>query len=146
ASGGKVGIDPANNSVSINNLPPVQLATTATNPALVREVENIGRQAFQAEISVKVTDGATTGTGLLTFADGSTKVPAGKQLLIKQVSAAAIAQGPTGLTANLVTTVGNRSARHFLTLQSVGFNIAGFNRMAGSQAMEVYADPGTQVG
>src|SRR3989442_14494585 len=38
-SGGKVGIDPANNSVSINNLPPVQLATTATNPALVREVE-----------------------------------------------------------------------------------------------------------
>ena len=72
-------------------------------------------------------------------------VPAGRRLVIENVSARAILAGGTQYVteAYLYTTVNGVTARHYLTIARIGANISIWQ--AGAQC-KIYADPGTEVG
>src|SRR5436309_709952 len=72
---------PSPTNVNVVNTPNVNVANTTASPVLVRDVDNVARQPFRAQVVGGFADGAST-TGDITIAT----VPAGKRLVIEYVS------------------------------------------------------------
>jgi hypothetical protein len=150
AAGSKLTLDPTNSSVSIANTPTVALSATAnsvrvsntaTTPAFVRNADD-ARQAFQADATVSVLNGATAASARLTT------VPAGKRLIIEQISAiGAVSLVSAGGIASVQTSVDNKQVRHFINLNLQAFSaFSSFSaRPTADQLTRIYADPGTDV-
>jgi hypothetical protein len=150
APGAKLTLDPASSSINIGNTPTVGLSATAntvkvsntaTTPAFIRDADD-ARQAFQGEATVTMAAGATTATARVTT------VPAGKRLVIEQITAVgAISLVGGGGIATLQTRVDTRLARHFINLNLQAFSaFSSFSaRPIASQLARIYADAGSNV-
>jgi hypothetical protein len=98
---GSVGIDPQGNSV--------QIANTPSNPVLTREV-GAATQPFHANLSVSIPEGADRGTSMPFV------VPAGKRLVVEQVSGRAFVGAPgTLLLTSLLIHQQGQQFIHYLT-------------------------------
>jgi hypothetical protein len=133
----KIGLDPANNTVKVSNAPATAVFT--------RGVDDSARQVFQAEATITMADGATTGMARFLFANNSQTVPAGKRLVIEDISARGSIPGGYGAAVHVLTRVDTRAARHFLVLNGQGYSPFGVDRVTSNQQVRVYADPGTNV-
>jgi hypothetical protein len=165
ASGAKVSIDLAGNTVQLGNSPTVALATnantvqigntptvgispdansvkisnTASSAAFVRDVDEGARQPYQGEATITLADNANVGMATLLT------VPAGKRLVVEQVSARVTVPGGFQAVVFVETRVNNVPARHFLDVNFQPFSPFGLDRVSVTQLMKFYADPGTPV-
>jgi hypothetical protein len=128
-----VGLDAANNTVKID----------AATPVLVRDVDN-GRQPFQATAAGSFNNGFRN-TGLTVI----TTVPAGKRLVIEHVSVEGnMLPGQKMIFASIEVSLqdsfNGNPLGHFLSIGAHGND--GFRDLYfSSQALRLYADPGTDV-
>jgi hypothetical protein len=110
-------------TVGISGTPTVQVASALTNPVFVRDV-NDAVQPFQTH--------------------GPFNVPAGKRLVIEDLSATAHGVGVTGGSFNVGTRVGGNFEFHsFPASFFVGFN--GQGNLVAHEQVRLYADPGSIV-
>jgi hypothetical protein len=133
-----VGIGPAKNTV--------QVANSASGPLSVAITNTPVRRPFQARVNLTIPDGANADFERL-------DIPAGKRLVIENVSA--LTFGPQGMghlisfTTSLQNTIGDSTGfeSHDVVLISQGlFN--GLERLAANQNLLAFADEsfGTQTG
>jgi hypothetical protein len=126
-------------NVNVVNTPSVNVVNTPAAPVFVRDVDNPAKQPFET-------------TGLLAFSDGQydieltvTTVPAGKRLIIEYVSLyATLFTGQSLVFATLHSTGNNGNAYHRLPITGPT-NDGGYDEFMVSQAIRMYADPGTPV-
>jgi hypothetical protein len=109
----------------------VTVDNTEANPAIVRDVDNAARHAFQTSTGILTNQFNTTGFGLTL-----TTVPAGEVLVIEFVSAACQGQPTIPGTLRLSTSVD-----HFFALNPTTFPAEG----VASQITRIYAGPGSSV-
>lgn len=160
APGGMLGIDPANNTVQVSSLPPVQLVSgasvtlagnSANNPLLVRDIDNPARRAVALDCrQYPIPDGkngASCRFGLVNFSNNPNQflVPAGKRLVIDHVSAS------VELISGAVTQV-TVAGRIFISQSaSIGEEVnltavpLGTNHFATSQLLQMTIDQGSAV-
>jgi hypothetical protein len=132
-----VGIDPAKNTVQVANAASGPLAVVVTSTAV--------RRPFQARVNLQIADGANADSKHL-------DIPAGKRLVIENVSALTFGPQGQGLLINFTTavqdTVGDNAVggfeNHDVVLTSQGiFN--SLERMAASQNTLAFADETVQT-
>ena len=123
-------IAPPPQTVIVNN--------TAGNPALVRNVDETGRQLFQVAVSVHTFGGSKTGTHSL-------PVPAGKRFVIEHVSFRTedLAVGNT-FKVRIFTTFGGVEFQSAVDLHDQQFSSSDPLFVA-NQPLLAYADGGTSV-
>ena len=132
-----VGIDPAKNTV--------QVANSASGPLAVAITNTPVRRPFQARVNLTIPDGANA-------ASDRVNVPAGKRLVIENVSALTFGPQGQGHLLNFTTcvqdTVGETSVpggfeAHDVVLTTQGlFN--GLERLAANQNLLAFADESVQ--
>lgn len=132
-------MDPAmvavTNSPSVENPWPIQIVNDHDDPVKVC-VETCN--PFNGTKHVLVGAGGYEADALIGV------VPAGRRLVIENVSARAILSGTQYVTeAYLYTTVNGVTAYHYLTIARIGVNVSIWQ--AGAQC-KIYADAGTEVG
>jgi len=136
-----VGLDAGNNTVkfdAVNNTVKIDSAS----PLPMRDVENPARQPFQA-------DAPSTGEfpdGMFVTLPMITTIPAGKRLVIEQVSVSgAMIKGQRMVTAGLHISNSGNNVQHFLTVTPQGSGGCCRDVFIASQQVRLYADPGTIV-
>ncbi len=114
-----------------------EVAISAGETLDVRDAEAPARHAFQTELIFSVSPGQQYDLGAFT-------VPAGRRLVIEQVTVDGFTAPAGRLLASVKTSVGGALAQHNLVMQEQGtFNGAAF--LVASQRVRLYADPGTDV-
>ena len=124
-------------NVGISGTPTFQVGNTASNPVFVSDVNEPAMHPFQTRGGVPLNAGSVD-------AAFGIPVPGGKRLAIKFVSA--LASVPTGqvVRAILFTTIGGVETQHNLVMTPQGtFGLQ--DDFAASQAVEIFADGGTQI-
>lgn len=122
---------------------PVEITNTAsvtvanTTPLAVRDADNPARQPFQSESSESFPAGGDTINVFFS-------VPAGKRLVVEQVTASiGVLPGQHALM-NVMTTANGNQVVHFMKPTEQG-EWVGFQVFVVSQPVRFYADAGTQV-
>lgn len=129
-------------NVNVVNTPTVKI--DSTNPVMLHDVDNAALQPFQASASGHFVEGS--------FSTGSvpiTQVPGGKRLIIEHVSVnGATSPGQKLILASIGVTQQNANGGqpifHYLVINPEVTD-AFANRYYCSEAVRLYADPGTIV-
>jgi hypothetical protein len=118
----------------------VRVTNPKSDPALVRDVDNPGRDPFQIQLPVPIAAGTNAPNAVF-------QVPAGKRLVIEYVSAMGnVPVGQRVQFVNVNTFSSGSLVFHYLRATEMGTSSAtpGVGYIA-SEAVRFYADPGTQV-
>ena len=117
---------------------PTPTSVNVVNTPGVRDADNPARQPFQAELFLT---GISGSAGFLQVG----QVPAGKRLVIENISVSGVT--PTGqrVFVGLITTLGDFIARHPLLVHAQGTNETGEAEFVISQQVRLYADPGSNL-
>jgi hypothetical protein len=130
-----VGLDAANNTVrfdAVNNTVKIDAAT----PVMVRDIDNPARQPFQASTSIVLPFGQTQGSRSVTT------VPAGKVLVIEDISADGRLDGNDKLLSLAIFTGG---ASYYLHPNDEGIDELGRRVYSASQHVRLYVPAGEAV-
>src|SRR5258705_4017509 len=136
-----VGLDAGNNTVkfdAVNNTVKIDSAS----PLPMRDVENPARQPFQADVP----SAGEFPDGMFVTLPMITTIPAGKRLVIEQVSVlGAMIKGQRMVTTGLHINNGGNNVQHFLAITPQGSGGCCRDVFVASQQVRLYADPGTIV-
>jgi hypothetical protein len=133
------------NPVQVTASQPLATAVLGPFPLPVRELDNPGRQAFQAQVSATIAANSFSGF------DSSFIVPAGKRFVIEHVSALGVITPPDQLLLVAIDVTVNSSPiptiSHLLAPQNRGqVNPQQTSHYwVASEQTRLYADPGTTI-
>lgn len=125
-------------TVSLTSGSSVSIGNTATNPVLVRDVDNAARHPFQLRLCF-----ASGLTGLSCHdIPAVVSVPSDRRLVIEYVSAECIKNVGTNIDFGVATQVGGVPAKHYLAIVA---NVTDSSRINAAQQTRIYADPGSDL-
>jgi hypothetical protein len=116
----------------------VLVTNTATNPVQTRDVDKTAQQPFQKNFHMTFDPGQLGTSATFT-------VPAGKRLVLENVSGDFMVQNGMVVIFSVTTTANGAAADHRLVLTPQGAAGGYPASYAGGQELHLYADPGTTV-
>ena len=132
-----VGLDAANNTVKFDSVDNTVKIDPAM-PVVVRDVDNPARQPFQVSVSpVAVTPGISAFVFM-------TQVPAGKRLIIEQVTSQGSVSSGAAVQMQIVTDLGGDETSHAVVFTRQGTDGVS-DYFAASELTRLYADPNSPV-
>jgi hypothetical protein len=114
------------------------IAAHAQYSTPMHDVDNAARQPVQFPLTINGLDGSVNVSG------SAYVVPAGKRLVIEQITASVGLPTPQWAQCFIFVTSGGNTTRHFLRLDPPIVD-AGFGYFYTTLSVRLYADPGTNV-